>query len=258
MDKQTILITGASSGLGYELALQYSKPHIRLILVGRNVDQLRKIANLCSLRGAETYLLALDIREKKALNEHLTNFCKEYGIDIVIACAGVSAGTLQGPENPSQVETIFDTNINGVLNTIMPIIPHMITRKKGNIVIISSMAGLVGLASAPSYSASKACVRVFGEALRGYLKQYSIHTTVIIPGYIKTPMTDVNNFPMPFMISAEKASQKIIKGISNNKGLIAFPVTIYLLLKFLNCLPNQLIDYINSKLPGKPAFDNKQ
>jgi len=258
MDKQTILITGASSGLGYEIALQYSKPHIRLILVGRNVDQLNKIANLCSLRGAETYLLALDIREKKALNEHLTNFSTQYGIDVVIACAGVSAGTLQGPESPSQVETIVETNINGVLNTIMPIIPHMITRRKGNIVIISSMAGLVGISSAPSYSASKACIRVFGEALRGYLKQYNVHTTVVIPGYIKTPMTDVNNFPMPFMISVEKAAEKIIKGISNNKGVIVFPITIYLLLKLLSLLPNQLIDYINSKLPGKPAFENKK
>ncbi|MBM3467245.1 MAG: SDR family NAD(P)-dependent oxidoreductase [Alphaproteobacteria bacterium] len=258
MDKQTILITGASSGLGYELALQYSKPHIRLILVGRNLDQLNKIANLCSIRGAETYLLALDIREKKALNKHLTNFSTQYGIDVVIACAGVSAGTLQGPESPSQVETIFETNINGVLNTIMPIIPHMITRKKGNITIISSMAGLIGLSSAPSYSASKACIRVFGEALRGYLKQYNVHTTVVIPGYIKTPMTDVNNFPMPFMISVEKAAEKIIKGISNNKEVIVFPITIYLLLKFLSFLPNQLIDYINSKLPGKPAFENKK
>jgi short-subunit dehydrogenase len=258
MNKQTILITGASSGLGYELALQYSKPHIRLILVGRNVDQLNKIANLCSLRGAETYLLALDIREKKALNEHLTNFSTQYGIDVVIACARVSAGTLQGPESPSQVETIVETNINGVLNTIMPIIPHMITRRKGNIVIISSMAGLVGISSAPSYSASKACIRVFGEALRGYLKQYNVHTTVVIPGYIKTPMTDVNNFPMPFMISVEEAAEKIIKGISNNKGVIVFPITIYLLLKLLSLLPNQLIDYINSKLPGKPAFENKK
>lgn len=134
----------------------------------------------------------------------------------------------------------------------------MITRKKGNIAIISSMAGLIGLSSAPSYSASKACIRVFGEALRGYLKQYNVHTTVVIPGYIKTPMTDVNNFPMPFMISVEKAAEKIIKGISNNKGVIVFPITIYLLLKFLSFLPNQLIDYINSKLPGKPAFENKK
>jgi short-subunit dehydrogenase len=258
MNKQTILITGATSGLGYEIAMQYATPHVRLILVGRNVYQLNKIANLCNLRGAQTHLLALDITEKKALTDHLTDFCNQYGIDIVVACAGVSAGTLQGPESPSQVQTIFDTNINGVLNTIIPIIPHMIKRRKGNIVIISSMAGLIGLSSAPSYSASKACIRVFGEALRGYLKQYNVHTTVVIPGYIKTPMTEVNNFPMPFIISAEKAAEKIIKGVSNNKGVIAFPTTIYLLLKCFNALPNQLIDYINSKTPGKPAFENNE
>ena len=259
MNKQTtILITGASSGLGYEIALQYAKPNIRLILIGRNIDQLNKIANLCNDKGAKTHVIAVNVRDKAKMAEYLVKFCDQYGIDIAIACAGVSAGTLEGPESPSQVEIIFDTNINGVLNTIMPIVPHMIARRKGSIVIISSMAGLVGLSSAPSYSASKACVRVFGEALRGYLKQYNVNTTVVIPGYIKTPMTDVNNFPMPFMMPATTAARKIIKGISNNKGIVAFPIITYIALKCLSCLPNQLISYINSKIPGKPAFEKDE
>ena len=251
----TILITGASSGLGYELALQYSNSNVRLILIGRNIDQLNKIANLCHDKGAVTHVVAIDIRDKAKMAEHLTKFCDQYGIDIAIACAGVSAGTLDGPESPSQIEIIFDTNINGVLNTIMPLVPYMIARRKGSIVIVSSMAGLVGLSSAPSYSASKACIRVFGEALRGYLSQYNVNTTVVIPGYIKTPMTDVNNFPMPFIVSTTEAAQKIIKGIANNKGVIAFPTIIYIILKCLSCLPNQLISYINSKIPGKPSFE---
>ena len=255
LNKQTILITGSSSGLGCELAIQYSNPHSRLILMGRNSTQLNKIANLCEDKGAKTHIVVVDIRDKASMAKYLTKFCNQYGIDIAIACAGVSAGTLDGPESPSQVEIIFDTNINGVLNTIMPLLPYMIERRSGSIVIISSMAGLVGLSSAPSYSASKACVRVFGEALRGYLKQYNVNTTVVIPGYIKTPMTDVNNFPMPFIVSAKEAAKKIIKAVANNKGVIAFPTITYIMLKCLSCLPNQLINYINSKLPGKPAFE---
>ncbi len=255
MNKQTIVITGASSGLGYELALQYSNPHSRLILMGRNSDQLDKIANLCNEKGATTHIIVVDIRDKVNMAKYLTKFCEQYGVDVAVACAGVSAGTLDGPESSSQVEIIFDTNINGVLNTIMPLLPYMIARRSGSIAIISSMAGIVGLSSAPSYSASKACVRVFGEALRGYLKQYNVNMTVVIPGYIKTPMTDVNNFPMPFMVSAKKAAKKIIKAISNNKGVIAFPTITYIILKCLSCLPHQLINYINSKIPGKPSFD---
>ena len=255
MHRKTILITGASSGLGYELAMQYSNPHSRLILIGRNEVKLNEIANLCQNKGAKTEIVVVDVTDKINMTKYITKFCNQYVIDIVIACAGVSAGTLEGPESSSQVEVIFDTNINGVLNTIMPLLPHMIAKKSGSIVIISSMAGLIGLSSAPSYSASKACVRVFGDALRGYLKQYNVNVNVVIPGYIKTPMTDVNNFPMPFMISAKEAAGKIIKAVANNKGVLAFPIITYILLKCLSCLPNQLINYINSNLPGKPSFE---
>jgi short-subunit dehydrogenase len=158
-------------------------------------------------------------------------------------------------EGQEQIETIFQTNVNGVINTIMPVIPHMISRQAGNIVIISSMAGIVGLSSSPSYSASKGAVRIFGQSLRGYLKKYKINVSVVIPGYIKTPMTEVNDFPMPFMVSAEKAAQKIIKNVEKGKGVIAFPWIMYAVIRLLELLPDSLFDYINSKLPGKPSFE---
>lgn len=254
---KTILITGASGGLGSALALGYAAPGVKLILIGRNNDKLNEIANLCIAQGAEVEGVSLDVRGKIEMSEFIAKLCNQESIDIAIACAGVSAGTLRGPESPSQVEIIFDTNINGVLNTIMPIIPHMIAKKLGTIVIVSSMASFTGLSSAPSYSATKACVRLFGEALRGYLQQYNVKTIVVIPGYIKTNMTQVNNFPMPFMVSAEKAAQKIIRGIESNKGIIAFPLIMYVFVKILTLLPNRLISYINSKIPGKPAFERE-
>jgi short-subunit dehydrogenase len=112
MNRKTILITGASSGLGYELAIQYSNPHSRLILIGRNEVKLNKIANLCQNKGAKTEIVVVDVTDKINMTKYITKFCNQYVIDIAIACAGVSAGTLEGPESSSQVEVIFDTNIN--------------------------------------------------------------------------------------------------------------------------------------------------
>jgi short-subunit dehydrogenase len=256
--KKTIIITGASSGLGRAMALEYAKQNPGLFLFGRSKEELEKTASLCKLTGAtDVTILVSDVRDKESIKDHIEAIIGHHGIDTVIACAGVSAGTLDGMEGPEQVETIFETNLSGVINTIMPAIPHMISRQAGNIVIISSMAGVVGLSSSPSYSASKGGVRIFGQALRGYLRKYKVNVSVVIPGYIKTPMTEVNDFPMPFMISAEKAAQKIIRNVEKGKGIIAFPWIMYAILRLLELLPNSLFDYINSKLPGKPSFENR-
>jgi short-subunit dehydrogenase len=127
----------------------------------------------------------------------------------------------------------------------------MIQNKNGTIVMIGSMAGMLGISGAPAYSASKAAIKTFGDALRGYLKQYNVQVSVVVPGYIDTPMTEVNEFPMPFKVSASTAAHIIIKGINSGKGLIVFPKLTYFILKLMNLLPYQLIDYINSILPAK-------
>jgi len=253
--KKTIIITGASSGLGAALAIKYSNAGNNLFLFARSKERLNKTADICRKNGAHVTNIIADVTNANEMQQHLDDITEQYSVDIVIACAGVSAGTLDGPETKSQVNKIFATNLNGVLNTIMPLIPHMISKRSGNIVIVSSMAGFLGLSSAPSYSASKGAVRLFSDALNGYLKTYNIHVSTVIPGYIKTPMTAVNQFPMPFQTSAEKAAHKIIHGISRNKGVIAFPIIMYFSMKIFNLLPSRLLSYINSKLPGKPAFE---
>lgn len=255
--KKTIIITGASSGLGAALAIKYSNTGNNLFLFARSKERLNKVATICKQKGATVKTIIADIMEAKPMQQALEEIMQKHSVDIVIACAGVSAGTLDGPETPAQVNKIFATNINGVLNTIMPLVPHMIQSRSGNIVVISSMAGLLPLSSAPSYAASKGAVRLFSDALNGHLRSYNIHVSTVIPGYIKTPMTAVNNFPMPFQISAEKAAQKIINGVDRNKGVIAFPLIMYFFLKALNLIPNQIMSYINSKIPGKPSFGEK-
>ena len=256
MLKKTIIITGASSGLGAALAIEYSKLEHRIFLFARSEKKLEQTAEICRKNGAFVTSIIADVTDSVLMKKHLDDIVSGHGVDIVIACAGVSAGTLDGPETPMQVNKIFAVNLNGVLNTIMPLIPHMVSRRSGNIAIISSMAGLLGFSSAPSYSASKGAVRLFSDALRGYLKRYGINVSTVIPGYITTPMTEVNQFPMPLKISAEQAARKIICGIAKNKQVIAFPVVMYFFLKFLNLLPTRLITYINTKLPSKPAFED--
>ena len=253
--KKTIIITGASSGLGAALAMRYSIEGNNLFLFARSEERLNNTALICKNNGANVTTIIADVTDASTMQNHLDKIAKQHSVDIIIACAGVSAGTLDGPETLTQVNKIFSTNINGVINTVMPLIPYMIRKKSGNIVIISSMAGMLGLSSAPSYSASKGAVRMFSDALNGYLKIYNVHVSNVIPGYIKTPMTAVNKFPMPFQISADKAAQKIIHAVARNQGVIAFPMSIYFVMKILNLLPSRLISYINSKLPGKPAFD---
>ena len=127
----------------------------------------------------------------------------------------------------------------------------MTKRKNGQIALISSMSVFIGMASCPAYSSSKACITAYGEGLRGYLKYYNVGVSIICPSFIKTPLTDKNNFAMPLITTAEKASKKIITGISKNKGLITFPIVIYVLLKFLRFMPFNFVNYIFSKLPKK-------
>lgn len=256
-NQKTIIITGASSGLGFALALEYSKHHnIHLFLFGRNQEKLEEIALLCKKNGSKVSTLTTDVTNQEEMTKHIHNIAIDYGVDIVIACAGVSAGTLDGLETTLQVRKIMDVNVAGVLNTILPAIEKMIQRRQGKVVIISSMASIIGLSSAPSYSASKGAIRIFGEALSGYLRKYNISVSVVIPGYIHTPMTQKNQFPMPFLMSPTKAAMKIIKGIEKEKKIIAFPVVIYFALKIVDFIvPSYVLSYINSKLPGKPAFD---
>lgn len=254
--QKTIIITGASSGLGFALALEYSKKQdVNLFLFGRNEKRLKEITCLCIKNGSQASYFVTDIINQAKMKSDINEIAVKYGVDIIIACAGVSAGTLDGLETISQVNKLMDVNINGVLNTILPAIENMIPRRHGHVVIISSMASMIGLSSAPAYSASKGAVRIFGEALSGYLKQYNIKLSVVIPGYINTPMTQKNDFPMPFIMSSAKAAKKIIRGINKGKNIIAFPFIMYILLKIIDFIvPSCVLIYVNSKLPGKPAL----
>jgi short-subunit dehydrogenase len=249
---KTILITGASSGIGQALAVAYAAPGVTLFLTGRNQERMAEVVKICAAKGAEVKTTVTPVTERETFEKEILAWDDSQPIDLVIANAGVSGGTGKaGGESEDQFRVIVDINLVGTFNSVNPLIPRMAARKKGQIALMSSMAGFRGMPNAPAYSVSKMAVRAYGEALRPLLKNSGIEVCVIFPGFVKTPLTEINRFPMPWLIDAETAAQKIISGLAANKARIAFPWQMSLLARFIAALPLCLGDLILSKAPKK-------
>lgn len=251
---ETIAITGASSGLGAALARHYAQPGRRLCLAGRNAERLHAVAQDCRERGAEVSVRAFDVGDAALAARWIAEEEAQSPIGLLIANAGISAGTGGlGGESAAQAAAIFATNVAGVLNVALPASEAMRARGRGHIAIIGSMAGLRGLPGAPAYSASKAAIMAYGAALRGSARREGVRVSVVCPGYIRTPMTADNPFPMPLLMDVEQAAARIARGIARGERTIAFPLPVYGLMRLLAVLPPRLSDAIFSRLPAKPA-----
>lgn len=253
---KTILITGASSGIGAALALEYAAPDKTLYLCGRNEERLEQVVELCKAKGASVEGQRLCVSDRDAMQTWILGCDTKTPLDLVIANAGISGGTGggQGGEPIEQAEDIFKINLGGVLNTVHPIIPRMVGRKKGQIAVMASLAALRGFPGAPAYSASKGAVRFYGEALRGALASQGVQVNVICPGFVESRITDANDFPMPFLMSAPKAAKIIIALLEWNIGRIAFPTIMYCLAWLLSILPDWLAQRILKNLPEKKGI----
>ena len=249
--RQSIFITGASSGLGKALAEVYASPNARLYLCGRNKARLEQTALIAREKGAQVHTFLFDVTNASSARKAVQQAFSIAPIDLLIANAGVSGGVLGVSEDSAQTRQIFDTNIGGVTNVVLPALEQMRKRKTGQIAIVSSIAGYRGMPSAPAYSASKACVKAWGEALRGWLYKEGIRVNVICPGFIRTPLTKVNRFPMPFLMAPECAARKIQKGITRNKALITFPWPMTFGAWIMAALPAWIIHPILCHLPKK-------
>lgn len=246
-----IVITGASSGIGRSLALEYAQANIRLSLTGRNKDRLCDVATLCRDKGALVEERVLDVMDKNAMSQWLLAIDQEDPIDLLIANAGISGGS-SGTDNwEESTRDIFAINMAGVLNTILPLIPIMVNRSSGQIALMSSLAGFRGLASSPAYSASKVCVKAYGEALRMRYGPTGLKVNVICPGFVESRITDQNTFKMPMLMKGDKAARIIRKGLEKNKGIIAFPWPMAFATRLFSLLPLWLVEALSKAMPSK-------
>lgn len=235
----TILITGASSGLGAELARAYARPGAVLGLIGRSRDKLEQVAVACREAGATVELEALDVGDIDKLSAWIDAFESRNPVDLVIANAGTSGGPAPG----SQVEGLdlaarqVRTNLLGVIATVEPLLPRFLERGAGHVVVVSSIAGYRGLPYSPAYSASKAGVRAYGEAIRAMLAPSGVRVTVVCPGFFSSPMTDRFKGSTPFLFTLDQATAIVKRGIDRRRSRVAFPSLLVLGLRLADLLP---------------------
>jgi short-subunit dehydrogenase len=221
-DSQTILITGATGAIGGALARHYAASGHRLILQGRNSAALAALAHTCTEAGAHVTTHNLDLRDIAALQAWLASLpCP----DLVLANAGVniSQGENRQGESWAEMESLLDVNIKANLALVHALTPAMRQRRSGQIALISSLAAYYGLPVTPSYCASKAALKAYGEGMRGWLQADNVRLSVVMPGYTQSPMADAMAGPKPFMRSPEQAARLIAKGLTRNQARISFP-----------------------------------
>ena len=257
---RSVLITGASSGLGRALAIglaaqaHASQVPLRLWLTGRNGARLSETAARSTELGANVATAAIEITDAAMVRNWILACDETATLDMVIANAGRSAGTGDGPESAAQVATLVETNIGGTVNTVLPAAERMRSHRHGHIVIVSSLAARLPFPSTPAYSATKAFVRSWGLALRPDLARNGVGLTIVSPGYIATPMTAGNHFPMPFLLTAEQAATYILRRLDHGPAEIAFPLSAVMALRILSLLPVGLFGRLMSRGPRKHAL----
>lgn len=240
-DPRSILITGASSGIGEGLALAYAGPGVSLALTGRDAGRLEAVAGACRARSARVETALIDVADGDAMERWIAMIDQATPVDLVIANAGRGAG-IGAVDNPETTRAVFAVNVTGVLNAVLPLIPRFIERRRGQIALMSSLVSFRGVPGASSYSASKAAVRMWGEGLRGDLHDFGVEVSVVCPGFVRSRMTDQNDFHMPFLMSTDRATDIIRRGLERNRGRIAFPLPLYLFAWFVGGLPPLLTD----------------
>lgn len=239
---RSILITGASGGLGAALAAAYARPGAWLALTGRNAERLAAVAERCRSLGADVTTAAIDVSDSEALGAWIRECDRRRPLELVIANAGATSTI--SPQKPAEswddINRVFDTNVKGVLATVYPAMEAMRARGHGQLALVSSLGGYVGMPISPAYNASKAAIKVYGEGLRGWLAPQGVGVTVICPGFIQSAMSDAYPGPRPFLLGAEEAAAIIEQGLARNPARIAFPFPLTLAVWFLSVLPPAL------------------
>lgn len=236
------LVTGASSGIGWALAKALAAEGCKVGLVARREEPLRQLA---AEIGSAAGVAVADVGNFESVSAAVAAIRAELGpIDLAFANAGVGKPTLLDPVNVADVEAMFRVNVMGMVHTFAAVLPDMLTRKSGRLVAVSSLAGYRGLPGESAYCASKAAVNSYMDGLRIHLRGTGIFATTICPGFVHTPMTAMNTFHMPGVMSAEAAASHIVRAVRKGKKVFNFPWRVSLMTKLSRWLPDSLMNRV--------------
>lgn len=249
---KVVLLTGASSGIGYQLAKDFANEGAKLALLSRRLDILEKLSQALD-KKTFVRVYKCDVTIKQQVHETVVQIKKDFGkIDIAILNSGVGVNSSALDYNSDAAEKVFNTNVLGVIYFIEQLIPDFISEKRGAIVGLSSLGDGKGFPKSGFYSASKAALTILLESLRIELKKFNVKVVTVKPGFIKTPMTDKNKFKMPFLMNVEKASLIIINGLKKDKRIIEFPWQTTIGAKILRMIPTKWFEaFASNALPNK-------
>ncbi|MBM3548230.1 MAG: SDR family NAD(P)-dependent oxidoreductase [Alphaproteobacteria bacterium] len=240
-------ITGASTGIGRALALRLARDGWRVAASARGADALERLED----ENAAIRAFPLDVTDAAGAARVVGEIEGELGaIDLVVANAGTHAPTPADAFDAAAVRRLIEINLIGATNTLAAAMPSMIARKGGHIAIVASVAGYRGLPGAAAYSATKAGLIALAEGLKFDLDRAGVKIQVINPGFVRTPLTDRNDFPMPFLMEVDEAAGRIVHGLAGSAFEIAFPRRLAWMLKFAALLPDRLYFPLVAKATG--------
>jgi short-subunit dehydrogenase len=255
---QVAIITGASSGIGWALAKELARRGARVGLVARRRDLLEKLQGEVRAAGGTAAFACADVAERGPLVEAVRSLIAGLGPpDLLVANAGVGAPTAIEPMNTPDIEKMFRVNVFGVVYSIEAVLPDMLARRRGHLAAVSSMASYKGLPGESAYCSSKAAVNSFMEGLRIQLRDRGIHVTTICPGFVKTPMTDVNKFHMPWLLEADDAARRIARALERGKKVFNFPWQMMALMRVTRWLPDWLVARSMKGYNEDPPFPDR-
>ncbi|NJL07283.1 MAG: SDR family NAD(P)-dependent oxidoreductase [Methylacidiphilales bacterium] len=256
MRAKRVWITGASSGIGRALALELAGRGAAVVATARREDALDELAAAAAGLEGSIRAAPADVTDPDALDALISRVEAEDGpIEVAVLNAGLYLPVRAEEFDRARFESSFAVNLGGTVNALAPILPRMMARKRGRIAFVASVAGYGGLPTSAAYGATKAALINMAESLKFDCDRHGVTVQLVCPGFVETPATEVNPFPMPFIIPAEEAARRIADGLQTNRFEIAFPRRFAFILKAINLLPYRLYFPLVARATGwsKPA-----
>lgn len=253
-NNKVVLITGASTGIGKAIAVKLLEANCKLVLTARRTELIEEYLNQSLItnhplrersEASQSLILKCDVSKKEEVISAYEQIKEKFGkVDVAILNAGVGHNVTIENYDSRFAEETFGTNIFGIVYWVEQLLPDFVKRKEGIIAGVSSLADNRGYSGSGFYCASKAAASIYLEGLRVELKRYGIKVITVKPGFVKTPMTDKNEFKMPLLMEPEKAAHIIIDGIKKEKRVIQFPWQMVLLTRLVGLLPGSFYEWL--------------